>query len=122
MPDRQKKSRDCGVEKSHATSQSDPPREGAVKHGAGYSIRSEAPNAKLHGVEGQKHKREYEAKICDNPSQAIARRRYRGSMELVAEPDAHNTGTGCPLPGSRSTPETTVPLLCYPVWLLISNF
>lgn len=93
-----------------------------VQHLAGtwHSIRLEAPNAKLDGVEEQKHRRGYEAKNCDSPSQATARR-YRGSMDLVADPDAHNTGTGSPLPGSRSTPETTVPLLFYPVWLFISN-
>lgn len=87
-----------------------------------HSIRSEAPNAKLLGVEGQKHRRGYEAKICDSPSQAIAKRRYRGSMELVAEPDAHNAGIGSPLSGSRSTPENTVPLLFYPVWLFSVTF
>lgn len=86
-----------------------------------HSIWSEAPNAKLDCVEGQKHRCGYKVKICDSPSQATARRRYRGSMELVADPDAHNTGTGSPLPGSRSTPETTIPLLFYPVWLFISN-
>lgn len=96
MPDRQKKSRDYRVEKSHATSQSDPGKGHKTRSRVQHPVRSTKCQATW--CRGQKHKREYEAKTCDSPSQAIARRRYRGSAELVAEPDAYNTGTGSPLP------------------------
>lgn len=57
---------------------------------------------------GAEAHREYEAKICNRPTRPWARRRYRASMEFVAEPDAvswctEQTGTGSPIPGSRST-------------------